>query len=128
MASSSLSIQAPPRAFHFMGICGSAMGAVAAMLRDEGYIVTGSDENVYPPMSTFLAEKGIAIQAGFRPENLPAGDGVLVVGNTIKRGNPELEAALEAKRFYLSLPETLKNYFLRKTHNLVVTGTHGKTT
>lgn len=104
------------------------MGAVAAMLKDEGYEVTGSDENVYPPMSTFLESKGIRIQAGFKPENLPAHDCVLVVGNAIRRGNPELEAALEAKRFYLSLPETLKNYFLRKTHNLVVTGTHGKTT
>jgi UDP-N-acetylmuramate: L-alanyl-gamma-D-glutamyl-meso-diaminopimelate ligase len=117
-----------PRAFHFLGICGTAMGAVAAMLKDEGYDVTGSDEHVYPPMSTFLADKGIAIQAGYRPENLPPGDVILVVGNTIKRGNPELEAALEAKRFYLSLPETLKTYFLRGTHNLVVTGTHGKTT
>ena len=104
------------------------MGAVAAMLKDEGYTVTGSDEHVYPPMSTFLADKGIAIQAGYRPENLPEGEVILVVGNTIKRGNPELEAALEAKRFYLSLPETLKTYFLRGTHNLVVTGTHGKTT
>jgi UDP-N-acetylmuramate: L-alanyl-gamma-D-glutamyl-meso-diaminopimelate ligase len=119
---------APPRAFHFMGICGSAMGAVAAMLRDEGYTVTGSDENVYPPMSTFLEEKGIALQSGYRPENLPGEDVTIVVGNTIKRGNPELEAAMEAKRAYLSLPETLKAYFLRKTHNLVVTGTHGKTT
>ena len=104
------------------------MGAVAAMLKDEGYTVTGSDEHVYPPMSTFLSEKGIAIQAGYRPENLPKEDVILVVGNTIKRGNPELEASLEAKRFYLSLPETLKTYFLRGTHNLVVTGTHGKTT
>jgi UDP-N-acetylmuramate: L-alanyl-gamma-D-glutamyl-meso-diaminopimelate ligase len=111
-----------------MGICGSAMGAVAAMLRDEGYTVTGSDENVYPPMSTFLADKGIAIQPGYKPQNLPPGDAILVVGNTIKRGNAELEAALEEKRFYLSLPETMKTYFLRKTHNLVVTGTHGKTT
>jgi UDP-N-acetylmuramate: L-alanyl-gamma-D-glutamyl-meso-diaminopimelate ligase len=128
MASSSSPVQAPPFAFHFMGICGSAMGAVAAMLHDQGYTVTGSDENVYPPISTFLADKGIAIQAGYKPENLPAEDVILVVGNTIKRGNPELEAALDAKRYYLSLPETLKNYFLRKTHNLVVTGTHGKTT
>jgi UDP-N-acetylmuramate: L-alanyl-gamma-D-glutamyl-meso-diaminopimelate ligase len=79
-------------------------------------------------MSTFLEEKGIAIQSGYKPENLPPSDAILVVGNTIKRGNPELEAALEAKRFYLSLPETLKSYFLRQTHNLVVTGTHGKTT
>jgi UDP-N-acetylmuramate: L-alanyl-gamma-D-glutamyl-meso-diaminopimelate ligase len=104
------------------------MGAVAAMLKDEGYAVTGSDEHVYPPMSTFLADKGIAIQAGYKAENLPREDVILVVGNTIKRGNPELEAALDAKRFYLSLPETLKTYFLRGTHNLVVTGTHGKTT
>jgi len=111
-----------------MGICGSAMGAVAAMLRDQGFTVTGSDDNVYPPMSTFLAEKGITIQSGYKPENLPAEDVILVVGNTVKRGNPELEAALDAKRYYLSLPETLKTYFLRKTHNLVVTGTHGKTT
>jgi UDP-N-acetylmuramate: L-alanyl-gamma-D-glutamyl-meso-diaminopimelate ligase len=111
-----------------MGICGTAMGAVAAMLRDQGYTVTGSDEHVYPPMSTFLEEKGIAIQAGYKPENLPAEDTIIVVGNTIKRGNAELEAALEEKRFYLSLSETLKTYFLRKTHNLVVTGTHGKTT
>jgi UDP-N-acetylmuramate: L-alanyl-gamma-D-glutamyl-meso-diaminopimelate ligase len=128
MDSSASSNLGPPSAFHFLGICGTAMGSVAAMLRDEGYTVTGSDESVYPPMSTFLEEKGIAIQAGYRPENLPREDAVLVVGNTIKRGNPELEAALEAKRFYLSLPETLKTYFLRKTHNLVVTGTHGKTT
>jgi UDP-N-acetylmuramate: L-alanyl-gamma-D-glutamyl-meso-diaminopimelate ligase len=122
------SFQGAPRAFHFLGICGTAMGAVAAMLRDEGYTVTGSDESVYPPMSTFLEEKGIAIQPGYKAENLPKEDAILVVGNTVKRGNPELEAALEAKRFYLSLPETMKTYFLRKTHNLVVTGTHGKTT
>ncbi len=128
MASSSSPIQTTPQAFHFMGICGTAMGAVAAMLHDEGYKVTGSDESVYPPMSTFLADKGIAIQSGYKPENLPKEDVILVVGNTIKRGNAELEAALEAKRFYLSLPETLKTYFLRKTHNIVVTGTHGKTT
>lgn len=111
-----------------MGICGTAMGAVAAMLRDQGFTVTGSDDGVYPPMSTFLQEKGITIQGGYKPENLPQEDTILVVGNTIKRGNPELEAALDAKRYCLSLPETLKQYFLRKTHNLVVTGTHGKTT
>jgi UDP-N-acetylmuramate: L-alanyl-gamma-D-glutamyl-meso-diaminopimelate ligase len=128
MSDSNRTPHASPRAFHFLGICGSAMGAVAAMLRDEGYTVTGSDEHVYPPMSTFLEEKGIAIQSGYSPENLPGADVVLVVGNTVKRGNPELEAALDAKRLYLSLPETLKMYFLRSTHNLVVTGTHGKTT
>jgi UDP-N-acetylmuramate: L-alanyl-gamma-D-glutamyl-meso-diaminopimelate ligase len=119
----------PLPAFHFIGICGSAMGAVAAMLRDQGYTVTGSDQHVYPPMSTFLEEKGIRLLSGYQAGNLPPNrDVVIVVGNTVKRGNPELEAAMEAKRYYLSLPETLKSYFLRSTHNLVVTGTHGKTT
>ncbi len=116
------------QAFHFLGICGTAMGAVAAMLKDLGYEVTGSDENVYPPMSTFLESKGIRIQAGYKPENLPKKDAVIVVGNAIRRSNPELEAALDAKRFYLSLPEVLKFYFLRQSHNIVITGTHGKTT
>jgi len=116
------------QSFHFLGICGTAMGSVAAMLKDLGYRVSGSDENIYPPMSTFLEEKGIKIMAGYRTENLPTDDTILVVGNAISRGNPELESALEQKKFYLSLPEVLKFYFLRKTHNIVVTGTHGKTT
>lgn len=114
--------------FHFLGICGTAMGSVAVMLKDLGYTVTGSDDNVYPPMSTFLENKGIPIMSGYRPENLPTHDAILVVGNAIRRGNPELESALDAKRFYLSLPEVLKYYFLQKTHNIVITGTHGKTT
>src|ERR1700727_2355301 len=118
MASTSSLTPAAPRAW----------GGGAAMLHEEGYPAPGSDEHVYPPMSTFLEEKGIKIMSGYKPENLPKEDVILVVGNTIKRGNAELEAALEAKRFYLSLPETMKTYFLRKTHNLVVTGTQGKTT
>ncbi|MDD4933248.1 MAG: UDP-N-acetylmuramate:L-alanyl-gamma-D-glutamyl-meso-diaminopimelate ligase [Methylacidiphilaceae bacterium] len=115
--------------YHFLGICGTAMGAVAAMLREEGSEVGGSDENVYPPLSTFLASRGIALREGYRPENLPEDpETIVVVGNAIKRGNPELEAVLEQKRFYLSLPEVLKFVFLRKTRNFVVAGTHGKTT
>ncbi|HET9419440.1 MAG TPA: UDP-N-acetylmuramate:L-alanyl-gamma-D-glutamyl-meso-diaminopimelate ligase [Chthoniobacterales bacterium] len=117
-----------PRNFHFLGICGTAMGSVAAELRERGYVVTGSDENIYPPMSLFLEERGIALNAGFRAENIPADADVVVIGNAMKRGNPEVEAVLNRKLFYLSLPEVLKNYFLRGKHNLVVTGTHGKTT
>jgi UDP-N-acetylmuramate: L-alanyl-gamma-D-glutamyl-meso-diaminopimelate ligase len=113
---------------HFLGICGTAMGSVAAALGERGFRVTGSDENVYPPMSIFLEKKGIALTEGYRAENIPANVDVVVIGNAIKRGNPEVEAVLNRKLFYLSLPEVLKNYFLRDRHNLVVTGTHGKTT
>jgi UDP-N-acetylmuramate: L-alanyl-gamma-D-glutamyl-meso-diaminopimelate ligase len=117
-----------PRKLHFLGICGTAMGSVAAALRDRGFSVTGSDENIYPPMSTFLEKKDVALQEGYRAENIPADVDVVVIGNAIKRGNPEVEAVLNRKLFYLSLPEVLKDYFLRGRHNLVVTGTHGKTT
>ncbi|MFL6516227.1 MAG: UDP-N-acetylmuramate:L-alanyl-gamma-D-glutamyl-meso-diaminopimelate ligase [Chthoniobacterales bacterium] len=116
------------RNFHFLGICGTAMGAVAAAMKDRGFVVTGSDENVYPPMSSFLEERGIKLHAGYRAENLPNDADVVVIGNAMKRGNPEVEAVLNRKLFYLSLPEVMKNHFLRDKHNLVVTGTHGKTT
>jgi UDP-N-acetylmuramate: L-alanyl-gamma-D-glutamyl-meso-diaminopimelate ligase len=118
----------PARHFHFIGICGTAMGSVAVALKERGYEVTGSDENVFPPMSTYLEDHGIQLFSGYSPKNVPAAADTVVVGNAIRRGNPEVEAVLDSKRFYLSLPEVLKNYFLRGRHNLVVTGTHGKTT
>ena len=104
------------------------MGSVAAALRERGFTVTGSDENIYPPMSTFLESRGVTLNAGYRAENIPADTDVVVIGNAIKRGNPEVEAVLNRKLYYLSLPEILRNEFLRGRHNLVVTGTHGKTT
>jgi UDP-N-acetylmuramate: L-alanyl-gamma-D-glutamyl-meso-diaminopimelate ligase len=113
---------------HFIGVCGTAMGSVAALVRDEGFKVTGSDAAVYPPMSTFLRGKGIGIQDGYKAENLDPAPDLVVVGNAISRGNPELEAVLNRKLYYVSLPELLKFFFLRKGHNLIVTGTHGKTT
>src|SRR5438045_5909191 len=116
------------RSFHFLGICGTAMGAVAAALQERGFKVTGSDENVYPPMSSFLENKGIALMEDYRAENIPADADVVVIGNAMTRGNPEVEAVLNRKLLYLSLPEVLRNFFLRGRHNLVVTGTHGKTT
>jgi UDP-N-acetylmuramate: L-alanyl-gamma-D-glutamyl-meso-diaminopimelate ligase len=121
-------VKEAPRKFHFLGICGTAMASVAAALQEGGFKVTGSDENVYPPMSNFLREKSIALKEGYRAENIPADADVVVIGNAMKRGNQEVEAVLNRKLFYLSLPEVLKNYFLRGRHNLVVTGTHGKTT
>jgi UDP-N-acetylmuramate: L-alanyl-gamma-D-glutamyl-meso-diaminopimelate ligase len=121
-------VKEAPRNFHFLGICGTAMASVAAALQERGFKVTGSDENVYPPMSSFLEGKGIALKQGYRAENIPADADVVVIGNVMKRGNAEVEAVLNRKLFYLSLPEVLKDYFLRGRHNLVVTGTHGKTT
>ena len=121
-------VKEAPQKFHFLGICGTAMGSVAAALQERGFKVSGSDENVYPPMSIFLQKKGIALKEGYRAENIPADADVVVIGNAMKRSNPEVEAVLNRKLFYLSLPEVLKNYFLRGRHNLVVTGTHGKTT
>ena len=102
----------PFKHVHFLGICGTAMGAVAAAMRDGGFAVTGQDDNVYPPMSTFLKEKGITITHGYRPEDIPAAD-LIVIGNAMTRGNPAVESVLNRKLYYLSLPETLKQFFLR---------------
>ncbi len=114
--------------FHFTGICGTAMGAVAAAMKQRGFTVTGSDAAVYPPMSDFLRGQGITIAEGYREENIPAETDVVIIGNAISRGNPEAEAALDRKLLYHSLPEVMKEFFLRGKRNLVVSGTHGKTT
>ena len=114
--------------FHFTGICGTAMGAVAAAMKQRGLTVTGSDANAYPPMSDFLRGQGIPVAEGYAAENIPADTDVVVIGNAISRGNPEAEAALDRKLLYQSLPEVMKEHFLRGKRNLVVTGTHGKTT
>jgi UDP-N-acetylmuramate: L-alanyl-gamma-D-glutamyl-meso-diaminopimelate ligase len=121
-------VKEAPKKFHFLGICGTAMASVAVALQERGFNVSGSDENAYPPMSAFLQDKGIRLKEGYRAENIPADADVVVIGNAMKRGNPEVEAVLNRKLLYFSLPEVLKNYFLRGRHNLVVTGTHGKTT
>ncbi|MBV8375850.1 MAG: UDP-N-acetylmuramate:L-alanyl-gamma-D-glutamyl-meso-diaminopimelate ligase [Verrucomicrobia bacterium] len=118
----------PVHRIHFLGICGTAMGSVAAAFRELGFAVTGSDDNAYPPMSTFLEGKGIKVCSGFTPGNIPAEVDLVVVGNALCRGNPELEAVLDRKLPYRSLPETLRDYFLQGKTNIVVTGTHGKTT
>lgn len=114
--------------FHFVGICGTAMGSVAAAMKQRGHIVTGSDANVYPPMSTFLLEQGIEIYSGYAAEHIPQNADQVIIGNAISRGNDEAEAVLERKLLYVSLPEILKTQFLRGKSNYVVSGTHGKTT
>ena len=104
------------------------MAAVAAAMKDKGIAVTGSDQNVYPPMSTFLAEKKIQVMNGYAEANLAHKPDLIVVGNAISRGNPEAELVLERKLNYCSLPELLKEYFIRGKRSIVVAGTHGKTT
>jgi UDP-N-acetylmuramate: L-alanyl-gamma-D-glutamyl-meso-diaminopimelate ligase len=116
------------RSVHFVGICGTAMASAAAAMEDKGFRVTGSDQNVYPPMSTFLAERKIEVASGYAEKNLDHRPDLVVIGNAISRGNPEAEAVLERKLRYCSLPELLKEFFIRGKRSLVVTGTHGKTT
>jgi UDP-N-acetylmuramate: L-alanyl-gamma-D-glutamyl-meso-diaminopimelate ligase len=113
---------------HIMGVCGTGMGSLAGMLKDSGYIVTGSDENVYPPMSDFLASCNIEIKNSYQAENLSPRPDLVVVGNTIKRTNPEAQALADLGIPYVSFPQALGHYFLANRTSLVVTGTHGKTT
>lgn len=113
---------------HIMGICGTGMGSLAGMLKDSGYAVTGSDENVYPPMSDFLAACNIDVKNGYRAENLVPGPDLVVVGNTIRKTNPEALALAELEIPYVSFPQALGHYFLKDKTSLVVSGTHGKTT
>lgn len=114
--------------YHLIGICGTAMASLAGMLQARGHKVTGSDQNVYPPMSTQLAELGIEITEGYLATNADRPRDVTIVGNTIMRGNPELEEILNRKMLYRSQAETVREEFIRGRRSLVVAGTHGKTT
>ena len=114
--------------YHLIGICGTAMASLAGMLQARGHTVTGSDQNIYPPMSTQLEELGIEILQGYKAGNADAPRDVTVVGNTIMRGNPELEEVLNRKMLYRSQAETVREEFIRGRRSLVVAGTHGKTT
>ncbi|MBF0142119.1 MAG: UDP-N-acetylmuramate:L-alanyl-gamma-D-glutamyl-meso-diaminopimelate ligase [Magnetococcales bacterium] len=113
---------------HVIGIGGTAMAGIAALAQDAGWQVTGSDSGVYPPMSTFLAGRGIAVREGYRGENLDPAPDLVLVGNAISRGNPELEVVLDRGLPYRSGAEWLATHLLEGRHPVVVTGTHGKTT
>ena len=104
------------------------MASLAGMLVEQGHTVTGSDENVYPPMSLELERLGIPVCAGYSADNLAKRPDIIVVGNAISRGNPELEYALNAKMVYTSMAAVVKEHFIRGHQSIVVAGTHGKTT
>jgi UDP-N-acetylmuramate: L-alanyl-gamma-D-glutamyl-meso-diaminopimelate ligase len=113
---------------HLIGICGTAMATLAAMLKSRGFDVRGSDQNVYPPMSDFLKDQQITTLQGYSPEHITADLDLVVVGNAISRGNPELEEVLDRKIRYCSLPEAIRDHFLWGARSVVLAGTHGKTT
>jgi UDP-N-acetylmuramate: L-alanyl-gamma-D-glutamyl-meso-diaminopimelate ligase len=116
------------KSVHFTGIGGTAMASAAAAMQDKGFQVTGSDQNVYEPMASFLAGKKIAVINGYDERNLAYQPDLVVIGNAISRGNPEAEYALDHKLCYCSLPELLREFFIRGKRSIVVSGTHGKTT
>jgi UDP-N-acetylmuramate: L-alanyl-gamma-D-glutamyl-meso-diaminopimelate ligase len=113
---------------HLIGVCGTAMATLAALLKRKGHDVRGSDQNVYPPMSDFLVSEGIRIMTGYREDHVTPDIDLVVVGNAISRGNPELETVLERKIRYCSLPEAIRDQFLWGARSIVLAGTHGKTT
>lgn len=116
------------RHVHLIGICGTAMASLAGMLKQRGFRVTGSDAAAYPPMSDFLAALSIPVAQPYAEENLKPRPDLVVVGNAISRGNPELEYVLDERIPLRSLPEMLQEQFLRGRESIVVAGTHGKTT
>ena len=116
------------RRVHLIGICGTAMATLAAMLKRKGFDVRGSDQDIYPPMSDFLAAEGIATLAGYKAEHITSDVDLVIVGNAVSRGNPEVEALLEKKIRYCSLPEAVREQFLWGARSIVIAGTHGKTT
>lgn len=113
---------------HILGICGTFMGGLALIARERGYRVSGSDQNVYPPMSTQLEQQGIQLMQGYRPENLEPEPDLVVIGNAMSRGNPEVEAVLNKGLKYISGPQWLSEHVLQDRWVLAVAGTHGKTT
>ena len=116
------------KTIHLIGVCGTAMATLAALLKSRGHAVRGSDQNVYPPMSDFLVAQGIPAASGYDAAHITPDLDLVVVGNAISRGNPELEAVLDRKVRYCSLPEAVRDHFLWGARSIVLAGTHGKTT
>jgi UDP-N-acetylmuramate: L-alanyl-gamma-D-glutamyl-meso-diaminopimelate ligase len=113
---------------HFIAVCGTAMGALACMLKDRGLMVTGSDQTVYPPMSDFLRQRGIAVEEGFDGCRLERRPDLVVVGNAVRRDNPEVQALAQQRIDYCSMPQAINRFAAAGKRQVVVAGTHGKTT
>ena len=120
--------QNQPLHIHILGICGTFMGGLALIARELGYKVSGSDQNVYPPMSTQLEQQGIQLMNGYKAENLECKPDLVVIGNAMSRGNEEVEAVLNQGIKYISGPQWLSEHVLQDKWVLAVAGTHGKTT
>ena len=118
----------PGSHIHLIAICGVGMASLAGLLQSRGYRVTGSDQNVYPPMSTYLQGVGISILSGYRAAHLQPRPDLVVIGNAISRNNPEADAALSQGIPYVSFPQALGLFLIQSRTSLVVAGTHGKTT
>jgi len=113
---------------HLSAVCGTAMASLAGLLQESGHEVSGSDQDVYPPMSTQLEALGVPILSPYAESNVPADADLVVIGNALSRGNPEVEAVLDRRQRFTSLPALLAEEYLRPRRSLVVAGTHGKTT
>ncbi|MEW6350785.1 MAG: UDP-N-acetylmuramate:L-alanyl-gamma-D-glutamyl-meso-diaminopimelate ligase [Thermodesulfobacteriota bacterium] len=118
----------PPAHVYLMGICGTGMGSLAGMFHESGFRVTGSDSNVYPPMSDFLRDLGIQVREGYHAANLQPAPDLVVVGNVIRRQNPEAVALFASEIPFCTMPEALETFFVKGRTEIVVAGTHGKTT
>ncbi len=116
------------KSVHFVGIGGTAMAAAAVALLEKGFSVTGSDSNVYEPMASFLASRQVKVMNGYAEKNLAHKPDLVVIGNAISRGNPEAEFCLDHKLRFCSLPDLLREFFIRGKRAIVIAGTHGKTT
>jgi UDP-N-acetylmuramate: L-alanyl-gamma-D-glutamyl-meso-diaminopimelate ligase len=121
-------IPAEVRRIHLIAVCGTAMGALACMLKDLGYEVTGSDQKVYPPMSHFLASRGIPVMEGFLAEHLAHEPDLVIVGNVVPRANPEAVECGRRGLPYCSMPQAVNRFVAEGKQTLMVAGTHGKTT
>ncbi|MBI2340517.1 MAG: UDP-N-acetylmuramate--L-alanine ligase [Deltaproteobacteria bacterium] len=116
------------RHIHLIAVCGTGMGSLAGLLQSKGFVVTGSDQNIYPPMSLELEKLGIRLMSGYSPENLKKKADLVVVGNVVSKTNPEVLEMIRKNIPYCSMPDALAHFFMQNNRSIVVAGTHGKTT